>query len=77
MRIFLPIVLFISFACASISPVQASKCYGEEECNACKNCNYCKHCNSTTEYCGVWYESRGVTPPWKQKPKAATKKKAA
>lgn len=48
-------------------PVQASKCYGEHECGACKNCRYCKNCNSGGELCSVYYQSRHETPPWEKK----------
>lgn len=39
-------------------------CYGDRVCNACKNCNYCKNCNNGGTLCGVYYEARGIAPPW-------------
>lgn len=58
-------------------PVMAS--YGDHECNACHTCNYCKNCNTGGTKCGVFYESKGLTPPWKQQPstKYHTKRRAA
>lgn len=68
------LVILIVVLASSVLPASASKCYGEQNCDACKNCNYCKNCNTGGEFCGVYYRSRGVTPPWERpakKPKKA------
>jgi hypothetical protein len=68
------LVITLSLFTTGISPAFASKCYGDPDCTACKNCNYCKNCNEGGTLCGVYYESRGETPPWKQKKKPPLKK---
>lgn len=73
------VIIGILLSTFGTSPAIASKCYGEHDCGACKNCRYCKNCNSGGEYCGVYYQWRNETPPWKKQenPKVLPRHKKA